>query len=155
MLILGIDPGFADTGWGVIEKKGNDLSLVDYGVIKTSTKLDFIARLEIIHQDLTRVIKKFKPEKVAVEQLFFAKNVKTALLVGQARGVVLLTIMEEKLPLLEYTPLQVKQAVCSYGRAEKTQIQKMVKVLLQMKDIPRPDDAADALAIAICCANSN
>jgi crossover junction endodeoxyribonuclease RuvC len=154
MIILGIDPGVASTGWGIVKKEKNQLQLIDFGVITTPAKLPLNKRLLLIHEDLTRLIKKFKPEKIAVEQLFFCKNVKTALLVGQARGVILLTVMEANLPLAEYTPLQVKQAICAYGRAEKSQIQKMVKVLLGMKELPKPDDAADALAIAICCAQS-
>lgn len=154
MIILGIDPGVASTGWGVIEKNKNQPRLIDFGVIKTSAKLDLTARLEIIHKDLKKIIKKFKPQKIAVEQLFFCKNIKTALMVSQARGVILLTTMEAKTPLAEFTPLQIKQAITGYGRADKQQIQKMVKVILNMKEIPRPDDAADALATAICCANS-
>ncbi|MFA6533878.1 MAG: crossover junction endodeoxyribonuclease RuvC [Patescibacteria group bacterium] len=152
MLILGIDPGVADTGWGVIKVTGHQLCLVDFGVIKTSAKAKFVDRLNTIHQELEKIIRKFKPDRVAVEELFFAKNVKTALVVGQARGVILLTAIQAKLPLSEYTPLQVKQAVTSYGRADKTQVQKMVKCLLNLRELPRPDDAADALAIAICAA---
>lgn len=154
MVILGIDPGVASTGWGVIKKERGSLSLVAFGVIRTSAKLKFSERLKLIHQDLKKIIKKYQPDQIACEELFFCKNVKTALLVGQARGVVLLTIMENNIPLFEYTPLQVKQAVCSYGRAEKSQIQKMVKTLLNLKELPQPDDAADALAIAICCSQS-
>ena len=153
MIILGIDPGVATTGWGIIKQEKNQLTLVDFGIISTSAKTPFTERLNIIHQDLKKIIKKYKPQKIAVEQLFFCKNVKTALSVGQARGVILLTAIELKLSFYEYTPLQVKQAVATYGQASKSQVQKMVKILLNMKQIPRPDDAADALAIAICCAN--
>ena len=154
MIILGIDPGFAITGFGLIEKQGNDLKILDYGCITTKAGEDFSLRLKVIHEELEKIIKKYKPKVVAVEQLFFAKNVKTALLVGQARGVVLLSAIEKKLPLYEYTPLQVKQAITGYGAAQKKQIQQMVKIILGLKEVPKPDDAADALAIAICCAHS-
>lgn len=154
-IILGIDPGIADTGFGVIEKddKGN-MRCLDYGSVKTSAKQDVPDRLEIINTELFKIIKKHKPRLISVEQLFFCKNVKTALVVGQARGVVLLTARQSKIPIMEYTPLQVKQAVSAYGKASKLQVQKMVKLLLDLDDIPKPDDAADALAIAICAANS-
>lgn len=154
--ILGIDPGIADTGYGVIEKddKGN-IKCLNYGSIKTSAKLDVPNRLEIISMELNKIIKKYKPDLVAVEQLFFCNNAKTALVVGQARGVALLAIKQNNLPLIEFTPLQVKQAVSTYGKASKTQVQKMVKILLDLKNLPKPDDAADALAIAICASNHN
>ena len=155
MRILGIDPGIADTGYGLIEKdkKGN-LICLDYGSVKTSAKLDVPDRLEIINTELNKIIKKYKPDLVAVEQLFFCNNVKTAIVVGQARGVALLTIKQNNVNLVEFTPLQVKQAVSAYGKASKMQVQKMVKILLNLDDIPRPDDAADALAVAICASNS-
>lgn len=156
MKILGIDPGIADTGWGVIEKnKKGEIKCLAYGSIKTSSKDDLISRLEKLNTELNSLIKEFKPEYAGVEQLFFNKNVKTALIVGQARGVVLLTLKLNKLKLCEFTPLQVKQAVSTYGRASKLQVQKMVKMLLGLKEIPYPDDAADALAVAICVASSN
>lgn len=155
MIILGIDPGIADTGFGVIKNSGNKLLCLDYGSIKTGAKSELSDRLEIIHNELNKIIKKYNPVLIAVEQLFFCKNVKTALVVGQARGVVLLTAKQSKLAFKEFTPLQVKQAVSSYGKAEKSQIQRMVKLLLNLKEIPKPDDAADALAIAICAANNN
>jgi len=153
-IILGIDPGIADTGYGVIEAKGSKLTCLTYGSIQTSPKEDLISRLEILHKELDKVIKKYKPELVAVEQLFFNKNVRTALIVGQARGVVLLTIKQNKLPIIEFTPSQVKQAVSAYGKASKMQVQKMVKLVLGLDEIPKPDDAADALAAAICALNS-
>ncbi len=153
-IILGIDPGLADTGYGLITKQGQKLKMIGCGSIKTSAKIDFFGRLNIIHQELAKIIKKHKPEKVAVELLFFCKNVKTALLVGQARGVCLMTIAEHKLPIFEYTPLEVKLALTSYGRADKNQVGQMVKVLLNLKTVPKPDDAADALAVAITCAHS-
>ncbi len=153
-IILGIDPGIADTGFGVIRKDRNALVCLDYGSIKTSAKTCLPERLEILSCELTKIIKKYQPETIAVEQLFFCKNVKTALVVGHARGVVLLTAKQCKVNLCEFTPLQIKQAVSAYGKASKLQVQKMVKLLLNLKEIPKPDDAADALAAAICAANS-
>jgi len=151
---LGIDPGIADTGFGVIKKENGKMTCLAYGSIKTAAGLPLFERLVTLHDDLTEIIKRFKPQMVGVEELFFCKNVKTALVVGQARGVILLTIKQQKLPMLEFTPLQVKQAVSTYGKAEKGQVQRMVKMLLNLKEIPKQDDAADALAIAICAANS-
>jgi crossover junction endodeoxyribonuclease RuvC len=153
--IMGVDPGIADTGYGVIRVKECKLKCLDYGSIKTKSKTEMPRRLETINKELNKIIKKYKPDLIAVEQLFFCRNVKTALVVGQARGVVLLTARQDKIPVVEFTPLQVKQAVSSYGQASKMQVQKMVKLLLNLKEIPRPDDAADALAIAICAANTN
>jgi len=153
-VILGIDPGLADTGYGIIEKDGQKIKMLGCGSIKTPAQDDFILRLKTIHWQLVRLIKKYQPQAAAVEQLFFSKNVKTALLVGQARGVCLLTIAQWKLTMAEYTPLQVKQALTGYGRADKHQIGQMVKVLLNLNKIPRPDDAVDALAVAITCAHS-
>ena len=154
MIILGIDPGTAATGFGLIEKNKSNLKLLKYGCIKTSVKLSTAERLNVIHKELNSLIKKSKPDIVAVEDIFFFKNLKTAIKVSQARGVILLTIAKSKIPIAEYTPLQIKQAVACYGRAEKIQVQKMVKVLLNLKEIPKPDDAADALAVAICCGHS-
>lgn len=161
MIILGIDPGTATTGFGIIEKLkvhppagGQKLEVIDYGCIKTSADLTTAKRLKELHNQLTNLIKKFKPGIVAVEDIFFFKNLKTAIKVSQARGVILLTAAKSNIPIFEYTPLQVKQAITSYGRAEKIQVQKMVKILLDLKEIPKPDDASDALAVAICCANS-
>lgn len=153
-IILGIDPGIADTGYGVIRAEGNRLTCLAYGSIKTGAKLELISRLEILHNELDRIIKKYPPQSAAIEQLFFNKNVRTALIVGQARGVVLLTLKQNKLPIIEFTPSQVKQAVSAYGQASKLQVQKMVKLILNLKELPRPDDAADALAVAICALNS-
>jgi len=149
-IILGIDPGIADTGYGVIKSEGSRLTCLVYGSIKTSSKLDLISRLEILHKELDKIIKKYKPELAAIEQLFFNKNVRTALIVGQARGVILLTLKQNKLDIVDYTPSQVKSAVSAYGKASKLQVQKMVKLILNLKELPQPDDAADALAIAIC-----
>ncbi len=153
-IIIGIDPGLADTGFGIIEKKGNKLNLVDYGCIKTSPKETPEKRLLEIHDQLIYQIKKHKPDIISVEKLFFCKNVKTALAVGQARGIIIMVAGKCLIKTVEYTPLQIKQALTSYGRASKEQIQQMVKTVLSLKQIPKPDDAADALAAAICCAHS-
>lgn len=155
MVILGIDPGTATTGYGIVKKdrKGN-LSVIDYGCIVTSTKKDLAERLKDIYTDLEKIIKKYNPNAIAIEELFFYKNIKTAIKVGHARGIALLCSVNMKKQIFEYTPLQIKQAVCGYGRADKKQMQKMVKLLLNFKKIPKPDDAADALACAICHANS-
>lgn len=153
MIILGIDPGLADTGYGVLIKD-RELEYLIHGSIKTKAGLAIADRLAIIYRELKSIIKKYSPEVIAVEKLFFCKNVKTALEVGQARGVILLTASQATLQLEEYTPLQVKQAVVGYGNADKRQVQLMVKTILNLKKIPEPDDAADALAVAICCAHS-
>jgi len=154
MLILGIDPGTARIGAGLIEYKDKKASVVCYDCLETSAKNSTAERLRDLHKQLTKFIKKHQPAVVAVEDLFFFKNVKTIIKVSQARGVILLAVAQAKLPVYEYTPLQIKQALTGYGRAEKKQIQQMVKVILNLKEIPKPDDAADALAIAICCAHS-
>ena len=154
MLILGVDPGTATTGYGIIEAKGNRYFNVDYGTILTESSLEMPARLKLINDGLIEIISYYKPEHMAVEQLYFSKNARTALSVGQARGVILLTGVQMGLHLAEYTPLQVKQAVVGYGRADKKQIQRMVAAILNSSTIPKPDDAADALAVAICHANS-
>jgi crossover junction endodeoxyribonuclease RuvC len=156
MIILGIDPGTAIVGFGLIKKedKSQKLKPIEYGCIKTSAKFSTAERLRIIHEGLSSLLKKYKPDIVAVEDIFFFKNLKTAIKVSQARGVILLTIAEKKIAVAEFTPLQIKQAVACYGRAEKSQVQKMVKTLLGLNEIPKPDDAADALAVAICCAHS-
>jgi crossover junction endodeoxyribonuclease RuvC len=154
-IILGIDPGIADTGWGVIEKDGHgNLKCLGYGSIKTKSGTELCGRLEIVNCELAGIINKYCPKLIAVEQLFFCKNVKTALIVGHARGVVLLTARQNGVPLVEFTPLQIKQAVSSYGKASKLQVQKMVALILKLKELPKPDDAADALAAAICASNS-
>lgn len=152
-IILGVDPGIADTGYGVISDDKGKLTCLTYGSIKTSAKDDLITRLSQLHLELDKIIKKYQPAFVAVEELFFSKNVKTALIVGHARGVILLTIKQNNLPVFEFKPSQVKQAVSCYGAAKKDQVQKMVKTLLRLKEIPKPDDAADALAIAMCALN--
>jgi crossover junction endodeoxyribonuclease RuvC len=153
-IILGLDPGIADTGYGIIKAEGVKLTCLTYGSIKTPAGDNLVNRLEILHQELDKIIKKYQPESAAVEQLFFNKNVRTALIVGQARGVALLTLRQNKLAVRDFTPSQVKQGVCAYGQASKNQVQKMVKLILNLKELPRPDDAADALALAICASNS-
>ena len=153
-IILGIDPGIADTGFGIIASEKNKLTCLGYGSIKTSSKLDLPERLEIIYAELNKLIKKHKPDLIAIEELFFCNNAKTALIVGQARGVVVLTAKLNKIKSVEFTPYEVKQAVSTYGHAPKDQVQRMVKLILNLKELPRPDDAADALAIAICAINS-
>jgi len=154
MIILGIDPGTAATGYGVIEKTSVKLEFICSGCIRTKANLPISERLNEIDQQLTKIIKKHRPERVAVEDIFFSKNLKTAVAVSQAKGVILARAARMRIPVIEFTPLQIKQAVTSYGRADKTQVQKMVKLLLSLKEIPQPDDAADALAAAICCANT-
>ena len=151
MRILGIDPGTGILGFGVIDVDARGkASLVDAGVIRTPVNEDDAVRLHTIYKEITEIIKTTKPETMAVEKLFFITNVKTAMTVAQARGVVLLCGMQNKLKIAEYTPLQIKQALTGYGRADKKQIQEMVRVILSLKEIPKPDDAADALATAIC-----
>jgi len=153
-VILGIDPGIADTGYGVIEKgAGGKLSCLTYGSIKTKAGLPMAERLEILHDELEKIIKKYQPALASVEELFFQNNAKTAIIVGEARGVILLVCRKSKIPIVELTPLQVKQTIAGFGRADKLQVQKMVKLLLNLKEIPKPDDAADALAIAISVVN--
>jgi len=153
--ILGIDPGFGRVGWGIIEEnKKNEWCAVAYGCIETFSKKTFVDRLAEIHYDLDKVIKKYKPTRLAVEELFFAKNVTTGIQVAQARGVIILTGVENGLEIDEFTPLQVKQAITGYGRAEKAQMQKMVAVTLGIKGKIKSDDAADALAIALCAGQS-
>ena len=154
-IIFGIDPGIADTGYGIIKIEDNgQLECLGYGSIKTKANTPLPDRLAILNTELKKLLKKYKPNLVAIEQLFFCNNAKTALIVGQARGVALLTAQQEKISIVEFTPLQVKQAVTAYGQAGKAQVQKMVKLILNLKEIPKPDDAADALAIAICAINN-
>lgn len=155
MRIIGIDPGIAILGFGVIEYNNNKFKVLDYGAITTTPKYKLPERIEIIYDGLEVLFEKYKPEAVAYEELFFNSNAKTALIVGHARGAAVLCAQKKKLNIYEYTPLQVKQAVVGYGRAEKKQVQIMVKMLLNLKEIPKPDDVADALAIAICHAHSS
>ncbi|HSM24467.1 MAG TPA: crossover junction endodeoxyribonuclease RuvC [Anaerolineaceae bacterium] len=152
--VLGIDPGTATTGYGVIQETRNGLELVSYGIISTSPDLSMENRLQIIYHRMLELINLYQPGSCAVEKLFFQRNVTTAISVGQARGVILLALAEMNIRCAEYTPLEVKQAVTGYGVASKKQVQIMVQSILNMTGIPKPDDAADALAIAICHAHS-
>ncbi len=154
MLILGIDPGTARIGVGLVEYKNKKMALKCCDCLTTNQADGTAARLDDLYQQLTKFIKKHRPDMVAVEDIFFFKNLKTAIKVSQARGVILLAAAKQNLPIREYTPLQIKQALTGYGRAEKNQVQQMVKVILNLKEPPEPDDAADALAAAICCAHS-
>lgn len=150
MRILGIDPGYAILGWGVIDMKGNHFKVVDYGAVTTEAKTDMPDRLKILYNSLMDIIVQYEPDVASIEELFFNTNAKTAILVGQARGVAVLACANSGLEIDEYTPLQIKQALVGYGRAEKKQVQLMVKTILNLKEIPKPDDTADALAAAIC-----
>ncbi|NLM06310.1 MAG: crossover junction endodeoxyribonuclease RuvC [Tissierellia bacterium] len=149
MRILGIDPGLAIVGYSILDVEGNRMKAANYGVIETASTMDFPDRLKFLYEELNLIIKKYKPDEVAIEELFFNKNVKTAIKVGHARGVEILSASMNGLEIYEYTPLQIKNAITGYGRAEKNQIQEMVKILLNLSEIPKPDDAADALAVAI------
>jgi crossover junction endodeoxyribonuclease RuvC len=148
--VLGIDPGTAITGYGIVEGEGDSLTLVTYGAITTPANQSLPQRLQQIYRQLQALIAEWHPQSAAVEELFFSKNARTALVVGHARGVALLAINDAGLPIQEYKPAEVKQAVAGYGGAPKDQVQGMVQLLLGLDEIPRPDDAADALAVAIC-----
>jgi crossover junction endodeoxyribonuclease RuvC len=154
VIVLGIDPGTAATGYGVVERTGSRLRAVDYGCLETLSTQELPRRLLEIHQAITELIATHQPAVLGVERLFFNRNVQTAFAVGQARGVVLLAAAEAGLPVFEYGPHEVKMAVTGYGRAGKEQVQRMVQVVLGMTALPRPDDAADALAVAICLAHA-
>ncbi len=151
MIIIGIDPGVATTGFGVIEVKDNKARAINWGCIDTSAKNCTGERLTEISEGIDNLISRYKPEVVAIEKLFFFKNLKTALPVSQAKGVILFTIHQKKIPVYEFTPLQMKMAVTGYGRAEKKQVQKMIEKLLEIKEPIKKDDAADALGVALCC----
>ncbi len=150
MRVLGIDPGLAITGYAVVEESGTDVQLLTVGVVRTPAKTPDPERLHTIYEELGQIIATYQPEASAVEELFFSRNVRTAMAVGQARGVTLLALANAGLPIAEYTPMQVKEAVTGYGNADKRQVQEMVRMLLNLEEIPRPDDAADAVAVAIC-----
>lgn len=154
MIILGIDPGLATMGWGVINTDGSRLSIINYGTVITKPKMLFQDRLVKISEDVKELLTLYKPEEIVFEELFFSRNVTTALAVGAARGVAITSAAQYTDKLFEYTPMQIKQAVVGYGAADKHQVQHMVKLLLNLKEIPRPDDAADAVAAAICHANA-
>ncbi|MBN1250429.1 MAG: crossover junction endodeoxyribonuclease RuvC [Anaerolineae bacterium] len=150
MRVLGIDPGTATTGYAVVEEVEGRLQLVTLGVITTPAKTPLPSRLQEIYRSLDELIKLHEPDSAAVEELFFSRNARTAMSVGHARGVTLLALADADLPIAEYTPMQIKQAVTGYGNAGKQQVQEMVRMLLNLSDVPRPDDAADAAAVAIC-----
>jgi crossover junction endodeoxyribonuclease RuvC len=154
MIILGIDPGYAIVGWGILEYNGVNFKTIAYGAVNTAAGTDFAARLNHIYDSLSVIIAKYKPDSVAIEKLFFQNNQKTAIDVGQARGVIVLAAKKAGLEINEYTPLQVKQSVVGYGRAEKKQVMEMTRMILKLKEVPKPDDTADALAIAICHGHS-
>ncbi len=154
MRILGIDPGYGITGYSIIDYIGNKFKLIASGAIKTDSKMSFPLRLSEIFDDLNAIIDNYKPDAISVEELFFNNNAKTAINVAQARGVILVVGCQRGIPTYEYTPLQVKQAVVGYGRADKIQVQKMVKTILNVDTLPKLDDITDSMAIAICHAHS-
>jgi len=154
MLVLGLDPGLATTGYGFVEGDGQKLTAVAYGVLRTPPHTPLATRLLQLHEQLSQLLAQYRPAVVALEELFFSTNARTAIIVGEARGVLLFTAAEAGLEVAEYTPLQVKQAITGYGQAAKSQVQQMVRILLNLAEIPYPDDAADALAVSICHHNS-
>lgn len=155
MIILGIDPGYAIVGYGVLDYRSNRLSVVDYGAITTEAGTPFNRRLEMIYDDLCALMERHHPEAMAIEKLFYNTNAKTVIDVAQARGVTMLAAQKHGLGIYEYTPLQVKQSVVGYGRAEKKQVQEMTRIILNLEKVPKPDDTADALAMAICHGHSS
>lgn len=155
MIVLGIDPGYAIVGCGVVQYVGNKFSVLFHHAIITTAEMEFSDRINKIYNDLNLIIDRFKPEAVAVEKLFFNSNQKTAIDVAQARGVMLLSARQNNIQLAEYTPLQVKQSVVGYGRAQKQQVMEMTRTILNLKELPKPDDVADALALAICHAHNS
>lgn len=150
MIILGIDPGYAIIGWGVVEYEHSKFKVLGYGAITTNSNTPFPERLQIIYNDMCYIIQKYKPDAMSMEKLFYNSNQKTVIDVAQARGVITLSAQMHQLDIFEYTPLQVKQSVTGYGRAEKKQVMEMTKSILCLKEVPKPDDTADALAMAIC-----
>lgn len=155
MIILGIDPGIASVGYGVVDFNGNKFKVITYGTFHTPAKTKLESRLKQIYDFVCETVKKYNVEVMCVEELFFNTNVSTAIAVGHGRGVILLAGAQNGIPVYEFTPLQVKQAVVGYGRAEKRQVQEMTRIILNLKEIPRPDDTADALALAICFAHTS
>ncbi|MGN1081089.1 MAG: crossover junction endodeoxyribonuclease RuvC [Acutalibacteraceae bacterium] len=154
MIILGVDPGYATIGWGVVKYEGSSFTVIDYGAVITPPKIEFDKRLEMIFDEMSEIMQKYRPEAMSIEQLFFNKNTTTAIGVAEARGCVLLAARKNLVDIFEYTPIQVKNAVTGYGKAVKNQVMEMTKVILCLKEIPKPDDTADALALAICHAHS-
>lgn len=154
MRILGIDPGTSLIGWGIIESTPKGFVSLDYGVFRTKSNVSNTERVAVVYDFFKKIIKKYQPDQAGIEKLFFFKNAKTITQVSEIKGVILLALRQKGVPTYEFTPLQVKQAVSNYGRAEKNQVQRIIKMILGLKTTPQPDDAADALAIAICCANT-
>jgi crossover junction endodeoxyribonuclease RuvC len=154
MIIFGIDPGLAISGYGIVNYAGNKFEIIKYGAVTTSSFDEFPKRLKIIYDRYTELYEMYRPEAVAVEELFYNKNTKTAMAIAQSRGVHILAVANKDIPLYEYTPLQIKQGTVGYGRAEKKQVQEMVRLILKLERIPKPDDVADGLAAAICHAHS-
>lgn len=150
MIILGIDPGYAIIGWGVLEYKSNRFSVIDYGAITTQANTPFPHRLQMIYTDMCSLFGRYHPDSMSLEKIYYNSNAKTVIDVAQARGVITLSAQMHQTPIYEYTPLQVKQSVVGYGKAEKKQVQEMTRVILNLQKIPKPDDTADALAMAIC-----
>lgn len=155
MRIIGIDPGYAIVGFGIIEYDNGRFKVIDYGAVTTSPDMDFNRRLEIIYDDVSQILDIYKPESLAIEKLYFQNNQKTAIDVAEARGVILLSAVKRRLLIREYTPLEVKKSVTGYGKAVKKQVQEMTKRILRLPKIPKPDDTADALAIAVCHAHTD
>ncbi|SNX52663.1 crossover junction endodeoxyribonuclease RuvC [Thermoanaerobacterium sp. RBIITD] len=155
MRIIGIDPGIAIMGYGIIDYNKSKYSVLEYGAITTNAGVKKSSRLKDIYDGIISIIKKYDPDVMSIEELFFYKNAKTVITIGESRGVAILAAINSGIDVFEYTPLQVKQSVVGYGRAEKKQVQIMVKAILGLKDIPKPDDVADALAVALCHSNSN
>lgn len=149
MVVLGIDPGYAIVGWGLVEFKNNTFRPLRYGAVTTEADVDFNKRLKMIYDDISEISDMFKPDAIAIERLYFTTNQKTAIMVAEARGVILLAGEERNIPIFEYTPLQVKTAVTGYGKAKKPQVMEMTRRLLKLSEVPKPDDTADALAIAL------
>jgi crossover junction endodeoxyribonuclease RuvC len=150
MRVLGLDPGLAITGYGLVESEGQRLQPLAYGVVRTPARTPTAERLVLLHDELSQLLARYRPEVAAVEELFLDTNARTAMQVGQARGVLLLTLAQAGIPVAEYTPMQIKQAITGYGGADKHQVQQMIALLLNLAAIPTPDDAADALAISVC-----
>ncbi len=154
MVVFGIDPGYAIVGWGAISFKSNIYKALGYGSVQTQSNTDFNKRLQCIYDELYEILSRCRPDALAIEKLYFQNNQKTAIMVAQARGVILLAAQKQDIPIFEYTPLQVKTAVTGYGKAKKPQVMEMTRRLLRLDEVPKPDDTADALAIAICHAQA-
>ncbi len=155
MIVLGIDPGYAIVGWGVVNFTGISCRPLGFGAITTEADTDFNQRLEFIYNQLSKIITRSRPDAMAIEKLYFQNNQKTAINVAQARGVILLSAQQQKIPIFEYTPLQIKTVVTGYGKAKKPQVMEMTRRLLRLKEVPKPDDTADALAVALCHIQAN